>query len=127
MDDQNFYDAFVAVFSLIAFADQELHKRETIRFISHAKKLNLVKAKTSLSLQADLETFTNDLESNFEKARKQAISRIQKVSAQTGTLERLMELAQTAIVADDKIQESEEQMMIYICKALEIDPKKYTA
>lgn len=127
MDDQNFYDAFVAVFSLIAFADQELHKRETIRFISHAKKLNLVKAKTSLSLQANLETFTNDLESNFEKARKQAISRIQKVSAQTGTLERLMELAQTAIVADDKIQDSEEQMMIYICKALEIDPKKYTA
>lgn len=127
MDDQNFYDAFVAVFSLIAFADQELHKRETIRFISHAKKLNLVKAKTSLSLQADLETFTNDLESNFEKTRKQAISKIQKVSAQTGTLERLMELAQTAIVADDKIQESEEQMMIYICKALEIDPKKYTA
>ncbi len=124
---QDFYDASVAIFSLIAYADQELHKREILRFINNLKQMNLVKTRSPDDMQKDLLAFSGELEANFEKTRKKAIACIQKASSTPGHLDNLIKLAQTAIVADEKLTESENQMIAYICQALGINPDKYLA
>ena len=77
--------------------------------------------------QKDLQSFCKELESNFEKAREKAITRIKKIHSKSGSMDKLMSMAQAAIVADEKINEAEEQMMAYICQTLGISPDKYLA
>lgn len=112
------YDAIVAAFCLISYADGELHSSELARFvetISGDREFGIV---DEVKLFNDVAARIADLDKDFLAGRARALATIQKVKNDFKGINKVIRAARIALVADGKIVEAEEVQLADIHRSL---------
>jgi tellurite resistance protein len=119
MTDKNeIYEAIVAAFCLVSYADGELHQAELSRFIglmqedADFRHLDLDKLLLDIELEITL------LDKDFKKGKDKSLAKIQMVKNDFRTMERVIRVARIALIADGRIHMSEEVQLSDIHRAL---------
>ena len=118
MEKNDHYEAIVAAFCLVSYADGEVHQAELTRFIElmhqdpEFRHLDLDKLLVDIELDIAL------LDRDFIAGKENFLAKIQKVKNDFRMMDRVIRTARIALVADGKIHESEEVQLADIHRAL---------
>ena len=111
-----------AAFALVAAADLELAEEEVERFLELVRvdqRLSEIDAKL---LEPRFRALTNSILENPEVGRHAAFELIHSIKELPGLPQKIIEAAQIAVVADARIEDTEESTLREIAEALGIDP-----
>lgn len=117
-DKTEMYEAIVAAFCLVSYADGELHQAELTRFMELMHQDAEFRHFDLEKLLLDIELNIASLDKDFLKGRENALASIQKIKNDFRTMERVIRVARIALVADGVIHESEEVQLQDIHRAL---------
>lgn len=105
------YEAIIAAFSLISYADGHVHTAELSKLIRTLEDEPPFDKISEERLMEDVAAFVKILSRDFEAGKIQALTRIAKIKSDTHTKNLVLKIARTVLIADNKIQESEEAML----------------
>lgn len=115
-----YYEALLAVFCLIAYSDGEMHTSEMSRFVSLVKKEPDFRDMDEARLLGDLQAEIEKLDRNFLARKEKALKNIQAFKNDFRMMEKILMAGRIALIADGRIHESEEANLAEIHKALGI-------
>ena len=114
------YDAIIAAFCLISYADGELHDIELSRFVETMCADDAFPDIDAARLTADIHAMIAELKKDFSAGRTRALARIEKVKNDFRIMNRVVHAARVALIADGRIVEAEELLLADIHRALGI-------
>lgn len=119
-DSNEYYEALIAAFCLIAYTDSEIHHAEISRFVATLKEQNEFRNIDEKRLVSDIRDETARLGRDFGKGKAEALKKIQAVKNDYKIMEHVVKAARVALIADGKIHEAEETNLQDIHRALGI-------
>lgn len=122
--DTNLYNAVVGTFSLVSFADGQVHISELSRLVKILSQGNYFKNIDEKALLDDVFNCVDMLNKDFEKGKAWALSEIASIKDDLNSRELVLKIARLTLIADGKILESEENQIADIHVALGIKENK---
>jgi tellurite resistance protein len=118
-ETQDLYHAVIAAFSLVAYADGQVHMSEMSRLVTTLKSEGLFKAVSPQQMQDDIFALVKDLDDDFEKEQLPALlAIIGKIKDEARGREVILKIACLTLLADGKVTESEEKILADIHRTL---------
>ncbi len=118
-ETQDLYQAVIAAFSLVAYADGQVHMSEMSRLVTTLKSEGLFKAVSPQRMQDDIFALVKDLDDDFEKEQLPALlAIIGKIKDEARGREVILKIARLTLLADGKVTESEEKILADIHRTL---------
>ena len=118
-ENEDLYQAVIAAFALVSYADGQVHMSELSRLVKTFKEEGLFKSVTVQKLQDDIFTIVNDISRDFEKKQLPALlATIAKIKNDARARDLVLKISRLTLMADDKIAESEEKILADIHRTL---------
>lgn len=112
------YDALVAAFCLVSYADGHLHTAELSRFIRLQVRENPGLITDEDQLMRDIITFGKKLNDDFARGKATALETIAQARGDNHMTQKIMKVAQIAVISDNRITIAEESVVGDIARAL---------
>lgn len=117
------YNAVVGAFSLVSFADSQVHASEISRLIRTLKNESFFRNIDEQTLLKNVFDCVGRLNKDFEEEKIWALSQIANVKNDASSRDLILKIARLTLIADGKILESEENQIADIHAALGIKEK----
>ncbi len=117
--------ALASAFALIACADNQLDRREIDRFFEVVRSTDKLASLDLRKIEKEFTGITQALIEDYAAAREEALANIAKMKRDKDDVDIVLSASQIAIVADERLEDSEETVLKDICEALGVDPTSY--
>jgi tellurite resistance protein len=118
-DEQiEFLKAAGAIYAWMSFSDGEVVKAEVNSFIKYLTESPFVNSVSEEDFKEIYLTMVDAFSNSFEDGRARAQSRIEVFKGREGEAKSLVTLAQKALIADGRDEDSEEATLKEICEIL---------
>jgi len=115
-----------AAYALITLSDGKISVDEIKRFIAEVKKLGLGDENLSENdIAKELYNIRDIMQSDFTKGKEHAISLVKQAQNSNESKKLVLHFAQVAIVANNRIQDCEEEALREICDVLGVNSEEY--
>ena len=117
--------ALASAFALIACADHQLDRREIDRFFEVVRSTDRLASLDLRRIEKEFTGITEGLIEDYGAGREEALANIAKMKRDQDDRDIILSASQIAIVADERLEDSEETVLKDICEALGVDPASY--
>lgn len=124
INDDDFISAMGAAFGLVACSDGVLERCEIHRFMSVVKSTETLSSFPWNEIEDRFNDITKDILKNGLPAKEKALVLVAKIESNLEYKQAVLSCAQTAIIANFKIQDVEESVFKEICKALSVSTEE---
>lgn len=112
------YEALVAAFCLVSFADGQLHTAELTRFLRIEQRDNPDLIPDEDTLMRDIVAFGKELERDYAKTKEEALKMIARGAEIPGIARQIIKVTQVTAISDNRITKSEDNIAAEIAQAL---------
>jgi tellurite resistance protein len=112
------YEALVAAFCLVSYADGHLHVAELSRFIRLQARENPGLIPDEDKLVHDIVTYGKDFAKDYGKARARALALLAETAKDPALARQIVKVVRIAAISDNHITPSEDSAAIDIARAL---------
>ena len=117
--NQDLYQAAIAAFSLVSYADGQVHMSELSQLLKIFKEEGLFKDVTAGQLQEDISSVVRILNRDLDKKHTPVLlAQIAKVKGDARSSELIIKIARQTLLADGHIAASEQKILASIHAAL---------
>ena len=118
-EKQDLYKAAIAAFSLVSYADGQVHMSELSQLLKIFKEEGLFKDVTAEQLQEDISAVVRVLNRDLDKKHPPVLlSTIAEVRNDARSRDIVLKIARLTLMADGRIAESEQRILSDIQRAL---------
>lgn len=114
-------DAFASAYALVAYADSDLDRLESARYLEAAEAHHVLADVPHARLAARLNQIARDIFDGGEKGYASAVDKVAAVSNDADARDAVIAAARAAIVANREIKPVEEAALANLATALGID------
>ena len=117
-EKENIYQALIAAFSLISYADGVAHPAETSRLIKIMNEEHSMRGVAHEQILKDTSVAVKSLDENFDKGKVVALKAIEKIKADSNARDLVLKVAHLTLLSDARLLESEETLLADIQRSL---------